>query len=239
MRTHETVRKATSGQRDDLCATFAQCIPEDLGFDDAQAIIGSKGPFMVEIRRVFAKYHTQAVKQAIVKWQTFYWDEFGADFALEGIKIPPQPEGFNFLMIIPPGITAEQVYQRCACYFPCWKDTESSLNDAFPDNDREPGKEGYAIWLRKRQINQPNNEPRQENRIQYITVLERLVYELSRFKETGKHKYLDLGSWTHCLGSRDSGGNVADVYWTEGVLHVTWYYAEFAGDSLPALEVSA
>lgn len=61
MTTHETVRKMTDGQRGDIVATMTGAIPPDLTFTEAQSIIGAKGPFIVEIRAVFAKRRTNAI----------------------------------------------------------------------------------------------------------------------------------------------------------------------------------
>ncbi len=55
-----TVRKMTDGQRSDLIATITGVIPADLTFDEAQAIIGSKGPFVADIRQAFAKRRIRA-----------------------------------------------------------------------------------------------------------------------------------------------------------------------------------
>ncbi len=44
-----------------------------------------------------------------------------------------------------------------------------------------------------------------------ITLLERLIYELLYFSETGGH--LDITNWTICSGSRYSDGNVPYVNW--------------------------
>jgi hypothetical protein len=61
MTTHETVRKMTDGQRGDIVATMAGAIPSDLTFEEAQVIIGKKGPFVAEIREAFAKRRGNAV----------------------------------------------------------------------------------------------------------------------------------------------------------------------------------
>lgn len=61
METRETVRKMTDGQRGDLVATMTGAIPSDLTFEEAQAIIGKKGPFVVEIREAFAKRRLNVV----------------------------------------------------------------------------------------------------------------------------------------------------------------------------------
>lgn len=51
----ETVRPMTDGQRGDLIATMAGAIPSDLTFDEAQGIIGAKGPFVAEVRAAFER----------------------------------------------------------------------------------------------------------------------------------------------------------------------------------------
>lgn len=53
MAIYETVRKMTSEQQRDITAIVVGAIPNDLSFDEAQAIIGSKGPIVAEIRDVF------------------------------------------------------------------------------------------------------------------------------------------------------------------------------------------
>ena len=53
----ETVRGITDGQRSDIIATMVSAMPS-LSFDQAQGIIGNKGPFVADIGKVFEK-HTQ------------------------------------------------------------------------------------------------------------------------------------------------------------------------------------
>jgi hypothetical protein len=45
----------TDGQRSDLIATMVSAMPS-LSFDQAQGIIGNKGPFVADIRKVFERY---------------------------------------------------------------------------------------------------------------------------------------------------------------------------------------
>ena len=54
MATRETVRVITDGQKSDLIATMAGAIPS-LTFDEAQGIIGAKGPFVTDIRSAFER----------------------------------------------------------------------------------------------------------------------------------------------------------------------------------------
>lgn len=237
---NETVRKATGGQRNDVGATLALCIPVDLSFDDAQNILGRKTPFMDEVHAVFAKYSTEPIKKAMVDWQAFYREEFSMDCTFEGIEIPVQPAGFGRLIIIAPDITTEGVYRQCARRFSCWKCTDDSLNVAVPTNDRDNGRKGYAIWVRERVEADEKHKDKsaddlKEAGIKGMTLLERLVYELKFFKETGNH--LDVDNVTLCSGSRYSDGDVPDVDWYDDELRVDWYFPDFADDALRAREV--
>lgn len=51
----------TDRQRGDIFATMTGAMPSDLTFEEAQAIIGKKGPFVAEIRKVFAKQRLNMV----------------------------------------------------------------------------------------------------------------------------------------------------------------------------------
>ena len=51
----ETVRMMSDGQRGDILATMAGVIPS-LSFDDAQRIIGNKGPLVTGVREAFRRY---------------------------------------------------------------------------------------------------------------------------------------------------------------------------------------
>ena len=55
------------------------------------------------------------------------------------------------------------------------------------------------------------------------------------FFETGKH--LDFSNITLCSGSRDSDGNVPDVYWDDGKLCVDWDDPQDASSDLRARAV--
>jgi len=60
MATRETVRVMTDGQKSDLLATMAGAIPP-LTFDEAQGIIGDKGPFVADVRSVFERAKARLV----------------------------------------------------------------------------------------------------------------------------------------------------------------------------------
>lgn len=58
-KTRETVRGMTDGQRSDIIATMVGAIPS-LDFDQAQAIIGKKGPFVADIGEVCKRHAGQS-----------------------------------------------------------------------------------------------------------------------------------------------------------------------------------
>jgi len=60
MATRETVRVMTDGQKSDLLATMAGAIPP-LTFDEAQGIIGDKGPFVADVRSAFERAKARLV----------------------------------------------------------------------------------------------------------------------------------------------------------------------------------
>lgn len=55
MAKHETVRAMTDRQRGDIIATMVGAMPS-LSFDEAQGIIGNKGPFVADIGKVFKRH---------------------------------------------------------------------------------------------------------------------------------------------------------------------------------------
>jgi len=59
----ETVRGMTEGQRSDIIATMVGAIP-GLNFDEAQGIIGNKGPFVTDINAVFKRHTGKPVPAA-------------------------------------------------------------------------------------------------------------------------------------------------------------------------------
>ncbi len=175
----------------------------------------------------------------LVEWCNFYRDEFGIELNLSNLVIPLKREGCDCLLIIASGITIEQVFQKCKSKFGAWKCTDTDLDQAVPTNDRT-NSETYAIWVRDRQkadeelMNKSANQLAQE-KIPGITLLERLIYELKYFKETGKH--LDINSWALCSGSRYTGGDVPSVFWSDVKLVVYWADVDGADDCLHSREV--
>ena len=125
-------------------------------------------------------------------------------------------------------MTLNQVYDVCAKHFPCWRYADD-LDRAVPNNDRDSANGTYVVWFRDRQeadeeLKNLSADQLAEKKISGITLLERLLYELKYWDETGKH--LDMSNWTLCTGSRYAGGNVPSVDWSGDGFRVGWYYAD-------------
>jgi len=161
------------------------------------------------------------IDAVIADWQSF-WLKFGVKADLSAVKISKYSPEFSRILIIPQGLTLNQTIRFCRDRFPVsnfWND----LDKAIVQNDRLPT-QTYAVCLRDRR--EADKELRNlsaialvEKKIVGITLLERLVYELKYFDETGCH--LDGEGCTLCIGSRVAGGDIPCVNWT-GHLQVSW-----------------
>lgn len=171
----------------------------------------------------------------IKDWQNFYSDVFGIEADFSSLRIPEKQAGFDRLIIIAGGLKIQQVYDKCKELFPCWKYIDGNLDKAVSVNDRTPANGTYAVWFRDwieadEELKNLSANALKEKNIAGITLVERLLYELKYFKETGKH--LDINNWTLCSGSRCPGGRVPGVGWGVGRLSVGWCHPGSAGPSL-------
>ena len=106
-------------------------------------------------------------------------------------------------------------------------------------NDRTAEEKSYAIWVRERVeadeelANLSADDlvaKKAKMKFADITPLERMLYELKFFMETGKH--LDIQNVTLCSGSRDSDGSVPCACWRDSGFRVDW---DYRGDRLSSL----
>jgi hypothetical protein len=183
----------------------------------------------------------KSVKELIADQQVFYRHIFGWDCDFSGITIPPKPEGFGRLLVIARGMTPERVYDQCEKRFKCWKYTGDGFY-AVGVNDRNADFGAYALWVREcaRADEEHTNKSADDlkrAKVKGITLLERLIYELQYFTETGKH--LDNSTITLCSGSRDFEGRVPRVRWTSMGFEVNWASSHRAGPYLRTREVVA
>ncbi len=157
------------------------------------------------------------VKEQIESWQEFYKNLFGIEID-PNLEIPENRKGFNRLIVVGEGLTLNQVYDVCKNHFEC-----CSSDEKVSHNDRE-SKKSYAIWVRQKveadkELMDFSVNQLKEKGVKGITLLERMLYELKYFLETGRH--LDRRSITLCAGSRYSDGHVPVVYWKRK-LNIYW-----------------
>lgn len=145
----------------------------------------------------------------------FYKEVFGieADFTT-ALQIPEKHDGFNWLIIMFQGLTANKLYDKCKERFGAWRYTEN-LDTIKSVRTTE---KTYAIWLRDRVEADEENKNKSANdcekeHINGITLPERLLQELWYHWKTGKH--LDIQNITLCSGSRYPHGFVPFVDWND------------------------
>ncbi|TSC65982.1 MAG: Uncharacterized protein G01um101477_270 [Candidatus Doudnabacteria bacterium Gr01-1014_77] len=215
---HDTVRPMTEGQRVDLTATLIQAMPP-LSFADAKNITSNKRAFCKDIRAVFAKYSLEwTANKKLMEWYHFYKNEFGLDLNFAGITIPQRREGFDRLIVVPQGLTIQQVLDKCGEKFPVFTYAGSDFRNLVIVNSRDATHGHYAIRVRDRVEADEEWKDHSAKLLTGVgmkgeTLHERLLHELKYFLETGKH--LDISSTTLCSGSRDSVGGVFGVHWSD------------------------
>ena len=171
----------------------------------------------------------------LTDWRRLY-QGFGIE--LGEVVIPERKSGLDRLIVVAAGLTNNQVYDWCSQKFGCWR-YYNDLNSV--KSERNPTK-AYAIWIRERVEADEEHKSLSANQLKKqkvdgITLLERLLYELKYFAETGQH--LDVQNWTLCSGSRYSDGGVPFVGWYSGSreMRVHWCRVVYAYDCLRARSV--
>ena len=166
----------------------------------------------------------KSTEPQLASWVSLYAE---MDITLDPseVKIPSRKKGFNHLIVVAKGMTAQKAYGLCKQRFSAWKYTDNDLDTAVPTNDRTADNAPYAVWVRDRQeadeeLKNKSADDLAEEGIKGITLTERLLLELKFHKETGTH--MDIRNWTLCSGSRYSDGDVPCVHWSDSKLLVYW-----------------
>jgi len=190
----------------------------------AKQIVNVKSGWAAKIVELF--FNQKQLEDQIIGWLNFYRTFSGISVDLSKFEIPEKKKpGFDRLIVVAEGLTPNQLYDKCAEKFNCHR-YRNDLDKAIVHNDRDSSKGSYAIWVRDRveadeELNDVSADWLKEREIPGITLLERLLYELKYFSETGKH--LDIENRTLCSGSRDLDGHVPYAHWWDVELRVVWY----------------
>ena len=239
-----TADNPSLGQLKDLVATLVSAIPSDLTKYQLQALIGSKRVLVSGIKELIQSMVGGERFQSLLEWQRFYSEVFGVNLNIADITVPPKLDGFDLLVVIAKGSTANRLFAKCREQFRVQSnctDFNASLDPNFSTRITD---KSYAIWVRKCAVADVENKNLSANDlaerdIPTITLQERLILELFYYWKMGIH--LDIKSITLCAGSRSRGGDVPSVDWCHdrNELFVSWYSPEHHRDALRGREVAA
>lgn len=168
------------------------------------------------IRELLLRFCVEGVvlsqASALIKdWNQFYNKYFGLNLNFSAINIPDTKRGFDRLILIPKGLTIEMVlsafYGKNVGIFRNMKVIEVQNSTSIYDIERmgvRKSDKSYALWVRDCEWSDTAHrglspEMSLSLNIPGITLLERLVYHLKYFDETGEH--LDIDTQTFCTGS--------------------------------------
>ncbi len=219
--THENVRttrnRMSEGQRRELATAISKVLPDDMPADIAQKWIGDG----TSLKKVIyeALMPPLFTGDPLVDWKSLYKKCFGFDVDFTGLEIPKKKDGFDRLIIVAKGVSPNRAYKACEKLFTCYRYTDDLNGSTEGRNEREPNQH-YAIWVKDNPAADKENGNVSYNQIKkrggtYITLVERMLFEMKYFLETGEHMDTQE-TYTMCAGSRNSDGDVPYVYWDRG-----------------------
>lgn len=183
------------------------------------------GIFFVAIIVVFliTRHHSNkatkivstSMDNSIESWQKFYLKYFGLVVDFSQVKIPTNLADFLRIIFIAEGLRLSDVLKAMTKAGIKWWTyaVNDDLDKIITENVRNPTT-AYAIRIRERveadeELKDLSANQLKERGVNCMTLLERAVYGLKYFSETGQH--LDIVNYTLCAGSRDSDGHVPRV----------------------------
>lgn len=178
-----------------------------------------------------------AISDIQSEWQEFYRKHFRLEVDFSDVQIPEDIGGFERIIFIPKGLKLNEVLKAFRRQFPAWSYTDG-LDEDVIENIRQSDR-NYVIRLRGQveaddELESLSAKQLEQEEINCVTLLERLVFELKYWSETGQH--LDVSNITLCAGSRSRDGHVPCVSWgaDNSKLHIDWCLPGHAIDRLRA-----
>ena len=206
-------------------ASFIAGVLAKLSFERIEYLLKNKNTILrKKLQEVF---DIPKDNELCVEWQKFYSDHFKITADFFGVEIPEKPsKGSWKLIFIPVGLTMNSVLAVMQIKFIVWTYAED-LDVSIPTNTRTSA-QSYAVWVRigdepdEEYLGQSTDQADPYGKIG-MTLLERLVFEVKFFVETGNHP--DYKGVTFCTGSRYSDGGVPGMCWGSGSgkVGVSWY----------------
>lgn len=210
---------------------------------------GTRSP--QEVSRAFQPIISEPRKRAEVAkdddkirthWEEL-WRDLGVKFDPAKVVIPACQGDFTRVLMMPRGLTQNNLYDICKGMFPCQCHVNQdilpgNLDMAVPYHDRFPLTRSCVIRVRDRveadeELKNLSADQLAKAEIATETLLERMVHEVDFFKTSKKH--LDMADTsTLCAGSRDACGRVLGADWSGGIFDVHWYELDVATNNLRA-----
>jgi len=182
-----------------------------------------------------------SIQDLITEWRDFYRRFFDVKTVhLKGLNVPERASGYDRLIVMPAGLTVGRTLKVCAKLFDVSFSVKIDSNKDLQSNERSPAEQSYAIWARDcREADEElvgiSAAKLIGREISSMTFLERLIYGLKYFDETGCH--LDCQRWTLCAGSRAYSDAVPLIGWREDKLCFALRGKNYAEDDFSARAV--
>jgi hypothetical protein len=156
---------------------------------------------------------TDMVSQ-FASWQAFYAEVFSLQVQ-SSCALGTAENGHERLLVGGEGLTLDQAIQASQNLFPVSSVYNTSDRDLFIHFNERDTRTTYGVLVRESvevgpEFYEKSADDLARDQIRGITLLERILYGLKYFRETGRH--LDTVGGTLCFGSRDSQGNVPRVH---------------------------
>jgi len=178
-------------------------------------------------------------RESRFNWPKVY-QTLGMEFHPGELEVPEDPNHWDIYVM--KGVTPNMVVAALRKQGVIVDTYVDDLDKGVSINDRDPKNGSYRVRFKANieadpeYVNKSANDLKEE-KIQGITLLERLLLELAYFLATKKH--LDIENITLCSGSRYSGGCVPGVDWSadDRKLFVDWYGPQHRHSDLRARAV--
>jgi hypothetical protein len=205
-------QKPSWGQLGSLAGFIVEFLASILNFSQVEHWLKHKNELKKKLREAFSV--TDEFFEIREDWQKFYKTNFDWNVDFGQVLIPVRPAyGKWRLLFIPKGMTMNLAFKTCEKLFTSWKyydDLDKKIIKNIRNTDSN-----YVVWVRDEV--EPDSEFLGKSTRQAdpemligITLLERIIFEIKYFTETGKH--LDIKGVTFCSGSRNSGGDIPRAY---------------------------
>jgi len=163
------------------------------------------------------KVSAASYKNLLAEWVRFYRKLFGIKVDFSDLVVPQKQEGFDWLLIMFQGLSANKLFAKCQERFGAWR----YIKDLDTIRSEREAKHNYAIWLRDRveaDVKNVSADVCKRQGINYITLQEHMLLALWYHWKTGKP--LDINNVNVCFGSHTLSGGVPEVRWMAGILSI-------------------